>query len=31
MEDQGIQSDRIHTVSIGSLEAKAGFLNQMQK
>ena len=24
MEDQGIQSDRIHTVSIGSLEAKVG-------
>ena len=24
MEDQGIQADRIHTVSIGSLEAKVG-------
>ena len=24
MEDQGIQSDRIHTVTIGSLEAKIG-------
>ena len=31
MEDQGIQADRIHTVSIGSLEAKVGLTKSNAK